>query len=414
MSRTALEVHGLHKQYVIGGQDRAGRTFREMLVGMVTGAFRRRRAEPERAFWALRDINLEVQVGDVVGIIGRNGAGKSTLLKILARITEPTRGEVRIRGRVSSLLEVGTGFHPELTGRENIFLNGAILGMTRREIQRKFDEIVAFAEIDRFIDTPVKRYSSGMYVRLAFSVAAHLDPEILLVDEVLAVGDARFQKKCLGQIEATSKAGRTVLLVSHNLDSIRKLCSRAISLKGGEVAGDGPAAQVVDEYLAESDAQSGSHVVLLQSEHTESFYVEKVEILDAALNPLVAPSTWGAVSFRISYYSPREMPRACVVFQISTLAGTPLIVCTTRPDRAVDAPFGSGRHSIVCHFPRFPLAAGRYRVGAALAVPFEAWLSSDLDGGVLEVAPSDVYASGLPPRSDRYVVATDYEWRIER
>jgi lipopolysaccharide transport system ATP-binding protein len=414
MPPAALEVQGLHKQYVLGGQGQATKTFREMIVGAMSAPFRRRHQEGvERTFWALRDIDLRIDVGEVVGIIGRNGAGKSTLLKILARITEPTRGEVRIRGRVSSLLEVGTGFHPELSGRENIFLNGAILGMARRDIQRKFDEIVAFAEIEPFIDTPVKRYSSGMYVRLAFSVAAHLDPEILLVDEVLAVGDARFQKKCLGQIETTSRAGRTVLLVSHNLDSIRKLCARAISLKGGNIVGDGPAAQVVDEYLADAEARSESHVIRLRPSGSDGFSVEKIEVMDAALKPLPSPTTWQPVSFRITYQSPHEMPKGCVVLQIASLAGAPLIVCTTRPDRSVDAPFAAGRHAVVCRFPRFPLAAGRYRIGAALAVPFEGWLSSDLDGGILEVLPSDVYASGLPPRNDRYAVATDYEWLIE-
>ena len=200
-------------------------------------------------FWALRDVSFEVAPGEVVGIIGRNGAGKSTLLKILSRITEPTTGRVTLDGRVASLLEVGTGFHPELTGRENIFLNGAILGMTRAEIRRKFDEIVAFAEVERFLDTPVKRYSSGMYVRLAFAVAAHLEPEILVVDEVLAVGDAEFQKKCLGKMHEVSRGGRTVLFVSHNMAAVQALCSRAIWLERGEVAASGPASAVVAQYL---------------------------------------------------------------------------------------------------------------------------------------------------------------------
>src|SRR6185295_18826423 len=197
---------------------------------------RGRRARPENeTIWALKDISFEVKRGEVLGIIGRNGAGKSTLLKILGRIAEPTRGRVTIRGRVASLLEVGTGFHPELTGRENIYLNGAILGMTQREIRKKFDEIVAFAEVEQFLDTPVKRYSSGMYVRLAFAVAAHLEPEILIIDEVLAVGDAQFQKKCLGKMEDVGKEGRTVLFVSHNMGAIKLLCSRAVILKQGQI-----------------------------------------------------------------------------------------------------------------------------------------------------------------------------------
>jgi len=205
-------------------------------------------------FWALRDMSFDVNPGDRVGIIGRNGAGKSTLLKILSRITEPTEGKVRLRGRVASLLEVGTGFHPELTGRENIFLNGAVLGMTKAEIRRKFDEIVDFAEVEKFLDTPVKRYSSGMYVRLAFSVAAHLDPEILLVDEVLAVGDAQFQKKCLGKMEdATREEGRTILFVSHNMGAVRSLCNRSIVLENGTINYDGDVHSAVDKYYLGKD-----------------------------------------------------------------------------------------------------------------------------------------------------------------
>ena len=206
-------------------------------------------------FWALKDVSFEVKRGDRVGIIGRNEAGKSTLLKILSRITEPTEGHISIKGRVASLLEVGTGFHPELTGRENIFLNGAILGMGKVEIARKFDEIVAFAEVEKFLDTPVKRYSSGMYVRLAFAVAAHLEPEILIVDEVLAVGDAQFQKKCLGKMEDVGKEGRTVLFVSHNMSTIQKLCSTAIYLQLGKVQLQGCTEQVIEEYLADSKKQ---------------------------------------------------------------------------------------------------------------------------------------------------------------
>ena len=208
-----------------------------------------RGVSPTPDFWALRDVSFDVQQGEVLGIIGRNGAGKSTLLKILSRITEPTAGRVTLRGRVASLLEVGTGFHPELTGRENIFLNGAILGMSRAEIRRKFDEIVAFAEVEQFLDTPVKRYSSGMYVRLAFAVAAHLEPEILVVDEVLAVGDAEFQKKCLGKMGEVAKGGRTVLFVSHNMAAIRRLCSRVILLKNGRITQSGNVNQCIDTYL---------------------------------------------------------------------------------------------------------------------------------------------------------------------
>jgi lipopolysaccharide transport system ATP-binding protein len=245
-----IQVENLAKRYLIGHRA-PHEGLRHRLENALKSPFRRKRDKPSATeeFWALQDVSFEVQPGEVVGIIGRNGAGKSTLLKVLSRITEPTRGRVTINGRVASLLEVGTGFHPELTGRENIFLNGAILGMSRTEIKAKFDEIVAFAEVEKFIDTPVKRYSSGMYVRLAFAVAAHLEPEILIVDEVLAVGDASFQKKCLGKMkEVSGQHGRTVLFVSHNMTAVRSLCSRAILLRSGQVASDDSIESVVQIY----------------------------------------------------------------------------------------------------------------------------------------------------------------------
>jgi lipopolysaccharide transport system ATP-binding protein len=261
MSAPAVEVESLWKEYAIGGQENRPDNFREMLSSALSAPFRRFLRDgaeaPSEQFWALKDINLQIKAGEVVGIIGGNGAGKSTLLKVLSRITDPTKGEARIRGRVASLLEVGTGFHPELSGRENVYLNGAILGMTRAEIGRKFDEIVAFAEIDKFLDTPVKRYSSGMYVRLAFSVAAHLDPEILIIDEVLAVGDAAFQKKCLGKMGDVGRAGRTILFVSHNMTAVSQLCSRAVSLERGAIKQSGAVSDVVSDYLG-SGLREGS------------------------------------------------------------------------------------------------------------------------------------------------------------
>lgn len=252
MSDIAIRVEHLGKRYRIGGQQARYRTLRESLVAAARvpwDQLRGLRPGRERYIWALEDVCFEVKCGEAIGIIGRNGAGKSTLLKILSRITKPTSGRVEIRGRVSSLLEVGTGFHPELTGRENIFLNGAILGMKRQEIARKFDEIVAFSEIERFLDTPVKYYSSGMYLRLAFAVAAHLEPEVLVVDEVLAVGDARFQRKCLDKMEDVGMAGRTVLFVSHDMAAITRLCPRAVLLDEGRVLADGPSSQVIGVYM---------------------------------------------------------------------------------------------------------------------------------------------------------------------
>ena len=257
----AIRVEGLGKKYIIGHQSERERytTLRDVVGRTAKSLIRSAKdmikgnpivvGDTLEEFWALKDINFEINRGDAVGIIGRNGAGKSTLLKVLSRITEPSVGRITIKGRVASLLEVGTGFHPELTGRENIFLNGAILGMTRTEIRRKFDEIVAFAEVEKFLDTPVKRYSSGMYVRLAFAVAAHLEPEILIVDEVLAVGDAQFQKKCLGKMQEVGNEGRTLLFVSHNMVAIKSLCEKAIWLDAGSVIENGRAEDVVSSYL---------------------------------------------------------------------------------------------------------------------------------------------------------------------
>jgi lipopolysaccharide transport system ATP-binding protein len=257
MRNSTIRVENLGKLYHIGVAGKRHDTLRDLLMDGLRaplGWFQRngRSTSRDSTIWALQDVSFEVGYGEVLGVIGRNGAGKSTLLKILSRITEPTEGRAEILGRVGSLLEVGTGFHPELTGRENIYLNGAILGMRRSEIDRKFDEIVAFAEIDKFLDTPVKRYSSGMYVRLAFAVAAHLEPEVLLVDEVLAVGDAAFQKKCLGKMGDVAKEGRTVLFVSHNLVAMQTLCGRAIWLNDGKIVGAGQTSQVISDYLQTS------------------------------------------------------------------------------------------------------------------------------------------------------------------
>jgi lipopolysaccharide transport system ATP-binding protein len=251
MATPRISVEGVSKKYRIGALREDYKTARDRIAGL----FRKRERPETHEIWALRNVSLEIGEGEAVGLIGHNGAGKSTLLKILSRITEPTEGRVVLRGRVASLLEVGTGFHPELTGRENIFLNGAILGMSRDEIRRNFDAIVAFAEVEKFLETPVKRYSSGMYVRLAFAVAAHLTPEILLVDEVLAVGDIQFQRRCLGRMNEVARSGRTVVFVSHNLDSIERLCSRAVLMSGGQVAKAGPVRDVVTSYLGKSGAE---------------------------------------------------------------------------------------------------------------------------------------------------------------
>jgi lipopolysaccharide transport system ATP-binding protein len=295
MSDVIIRAENLGKSYRIRHTDRPERytALRDVLSRQAHCAlrrlrrpFRRDRSAPSaqnEEFWALKDVSFEIKRGEAVGIIGRNGAGKSTLLKILSRITEPTAGRVRLRGRVASLLEVGTGFHPELTGRENIYLNGAILGMTRAEITRKFDEIVDFAGVEKFLDTPVKRYSSGMYVRLAFAVAAHLEPEILVVDEVLAVGDAEFQKKCLGKMEDVASQGRTVLFVSHQLNSVRAMCSRAILLTAGGLSAQGAPDAIINDYLASGSTDGAWHSNGSRQFDNPAFSVTAFQIVDETL-----------------------------------------------------------------------------------------------------------------------------------
>jgi lipopolysaccharide transport system ATP-binding protein len=285
MSSNAITIERLGKRYTIGTAPQAD-TFRDLITGAVTGPFKRFRRltkGSETEFWALRDITFGVAVGEVIGIVGPNGAGKSTLLKILSRITAPTEGWVELDGRVSSLLEVGTGFHPELTGRENVFLNGAILGMFQSEIRRKFDAIVAFAELEQFIDTPVKHYSSGMFVRLAFSVAAHLEPEILIVDEVLSVGDLHFRNRCLGRMKDLREEGRTVLFVSHDLTSVRQLCTRALLLNGGRVVDDGDPDTITRRYerLYQDEAQSEGGAAN-RINPPPRFHLRRVELRNAA------------------------------------------------------------------------------------------------------------------------------------
>ena len=325
-AHAAIKVERLGKRYQLGARQPGYQTFREALAGSFGRLNPFAKADGARGeeLWALRDVSFAVEVGEVVGIIGRNGAGKSTLLKVLSRITEPTTGRVEIYGRVGSLLEVGTGFHPELTGRENIYLNGSILGMRRREIARHFDEIVSFAEVEPFIDTPVKRYSSGMYLRLAFAVAAHLEPEILVVDEVLAVGDAAFQKKCLGKMGDVARQGRTVLFVSHNMTAVRSLCERVVWLEQGAVAEVGEADQVVVSYL-----QKGTFSVVEQEwpDPATAPGNEKVRVRSARVVPL-DPDAGNRITvetpLRVEFEFWNHLPGALLNFTIHvfTIEGT--------------------------------------------------------------------------------------------
>ncbi|MDB6118646.1 MAG: Teichoic-acid-transporting ATPase [Verrucomicrobiaceae bacterium] len=317
MSDAIIIAENIGKRYVLNHQASGGgyQRFSEAIVQSAKGLIQRSRKDERRAatedFWALKDVSFEIKRGEVVGIIGRNGAGKSTLLKILSRITEPTTGRITLKGRVASLLEVGTGFHPELSGRENIYLNGAILGMARAEIKAKFDEIVAFAEIEKFLDTPVKRYSSGMYVRLAFAVAAHLEPEILIVDEVLAVGDAQFQKKCLGKMQDVAQGGRTVLFVSHNMTAVEALCNRAILLNSGTVSEIGPAKEVLKHYqLVQTSSKLGRSHAAFQID--ASLFLQSLSCIPAVLDygeslqidlELTSPSTAILTELSLLFYN---------------------------------------------------------------------------------------------------------------
>ena len=322
-------------------------------------------------FWALRDISFEVKSGDVIGIIGRNGAGKSTLLKILSRITEPTEGRATLRGRVASLLEVGTGFHPELTGRENIFLNGAILGMSKAEIKKKFDEIVAFAEVEQFLDTPVKRYSSGMYVRLAFAVAAHLEPEILVVDEVLSVGDVAFQTKCLGKMQDVGADGRTVLYVTHNLASMTNLCRRGILLHQGRLVEDTTAERATSVYLqqASSGATADPHVLFASPQLSgDEYSIVRVEMLDAHDRPKSILRPMEFVKFRIWYTVPGSCPQGSILLEVVSSEGVVALKLETNP--AVIRPLHTpkGLHFADCCVKSLPLIDGRYTLGLGLAI----------------------------------------------
>jgi lipopolysaccharide transport system ATP-binding protein len=409
MSDPVIAVENLSKRYVIEHtpdaqgykrytalRDVIGDAARNLARKALAAARGRQILSTDRIeeFWALKGVSFEVQRGEVIGIIGRNGAGKSTLLKILSRITEPTIGRITLRGRVASLLEVGTGFHPELTGRENIYLNGAILGMSRAEIRKKFDEIVAFAETEKFLDTPVKRYSSGMYVRLAFAVAAHLEPEILIVDEVLSVGDVEFQRKCLGKMDEVSRRdGRTVLFVSHNLAAIAEMADRALLLDTGSVAVDGTASKTISTYLSKGSREA-SYIRPFARGDT-SPRIGRVEVLTSESNGVQHFGEPLEVRFWIEHLQP--IARACLSFQIMNQFQQPVV-------HAFDYELVFGSHSgssfIRCHFPQLRLNVGQFYLRAYLSEPPGGEAYETLDG----ICKFDVV------RSDRNVL---WGWRPE-
>lgn len=403
MSNVAIRVEGLGKQYHIGALRKRERMLREVLADGLRAPFKRAaglvRGQPhavshlEETIWALRDVTFDVPRGQILGIIGRNGAGKSTLLKLLSRIAVPTEGMAEIRGRVGSLLEVGTGFHSELTGRQNISLNGAILGMRRAEVERKFDDIVAFAEVEKFIDTPVKHYSSGMYLRLAFAVAAHLEPEILLVDEVLAVGDATFQKKCLGKMEEVGGEGRTVLFVSHSMPAVLRLCERVLLIQEGKVAALGRAPSVVRAYLS---GEGGSTAERVWSDPAtapgdDEVRLKSVRIRDASGNVIETIDVRDPVRVEVEYWKlrPGGSPAACI--HLVNQEGVRLFVSADFNDvNWRDSPRAPGLVTSVCNIPGNLLAEGEMMVTVMI---------SQFDPRLTRVRERDIVAFHVIDRS---------------
>ncbi|MDH5666791.1 MAG: ABC transporter ATP-binding protein [Nitrospira sp.] len=372
----AIVVENLSKQYIIRHQTREKYTALRDVLANGAKQFVRKLAHPfakrendatRETFWALKDLSFTIKQGDRVGIIGRNGAGKSTLLKILSRITEPSSGRIKIRGRVSSLLEVGTGFHPELTGRENIFLNGAILGMGKAEITRKFDEIVAFAEVEKFLDTPVKRYSSGMYVRLAFAVAAHLEPEILIVDEVLAVGDAQFQKKCLGKMEEVGKEGRTVLFVSHNMGVISQLCMTCVWLDKGQIRDIGRTESVVNAYMLNGQSSLSSERAF-SDDPKKLAQLKRISLLDSKGNVVQKFDCDSSINIKLEIHVRKQLPGLRGYLGINKPDGTQVLMSDSF-DAATGTALDSlpvGMNTVVVTIPPRTLGHGEYMVHIGL------------------------------------------------
>lgn len=394
--RPIIKVEGLSKQYQIGSHEAAYLTLRESLMQVFKSGPR----APKEFIWALRGFSFEATPGDVIGIIGRNGAGKSTLLKVLSRITEPTEGRVELYGRVGSLLEVGTGFHPELTGRENIFLNGAILGMRRAEIFRKFDEIVAFAEVEKFIDTPVKRYSSGMYLRLAFAVAAFLESEILLVDEVLAVGDANFQKKCLGKMRDVSASGRTVLFVSHNMAAVEGLCNRCLFISEGKLAADGTPHELVTKYLAAEAAPEHATRDLRRHPGRRGGMkpiLKTISLTSQSGSPASAIRMGEGLAIEVEFDcgSQRLKPNINLCIKNNYV---PVFTVSTRVQKQYQVGEAISAGTIRCELRDLPLLEGTYSIDAFLGDEYQS-IDVIYDAISFEVLPVDVFGSGQVPNA---------------
>jgi lipopolysaccharide transport system ATP-binding protein len=415
----AIRVENLAKSYRItrAAERRGYKTLRESLVGLANRTISRAKgaaADSEEEFWALSDVSFEVNPGEVVGIIGRNGAGKSTLLKILSRITRPTTGSVELRGRIGSLLEVGTGFHPELSGRENIYLNGSILGMRREDIDSKFDAIVDFSGVSRFLDIPVKRYSSGMQVRLAFGVAAHLDPEILVIDEVLAVGDIDFQNKCLSRIQEVTHSGRTVLFVSHNMTAVQALCTRALMLKNGRISDSGTATEVVSRYLASVAAGSGagqkSCVDLSRHPNRGGSSRPILEELRITSNgsPTVQVPVGASLTFEIRFALANDYPALSGVVFICRPDGQRVVMGHSRINSQVEIT-GVRQGVLRANFPEISLVPGSYRIDLAIVSSDEIFDYIEHAAEISLVA-SNFLGTGELPNDAQALVAERSNW----
>ncbi len=418
MSNAVIQIENLSKAYRLGMHVDRNQTFRDALMDLFKAPLRRLRqmseatANGDDTFWALKNVNLEVNHGEVIGIIGRNGAGKSTLLKVLSRITEPTEGQARLRGRVASLLEVGTGFHPELTGRENIYLNGAILGMKKTEIDRKFDAIVQFAEVEKFLDTQVKRYSSGMYVRLAFAVAAHLDPEILIVDEVLAVGDAAFQKKCLGKMGDVVKQGRTILFVSHNMDAVLSLCTHAVLLKNGQASERLTPEEGVKRYLAgtSESAQVALHERTREQHRPRAPIFHNLNIATDLGNQNVLLSG-GSITFEIDLKNYEDIGSGTVAIALHNARNQRVIFFHSMYHSAL-AVTGAKEGRVTCTIPSLPLVPGTYYVELVMASGFKV-VERVERAAQIEVVFSDLLGTGKVPNSNQGYFVLPCTWDYE-
>ena len=414
MSNTVIRVENLGKKYIIDHQQkrRSYKALRDIIadqvrsLGQMFGRNGKEEDSTHEEFWALKDVSFEIKQGERVGIIGRNGAGKSTLLKILSRITEPTTGKINIKGRIASLLEVGTGFHPELTGRENIYLNGAILGMSRTEIKSKFDEIVNFAEVEKFLDTPVKRYSSGMYVRLAFAVAAHLEPEILIVDEVLSVGDAQFQKKCLGKMEDVAEEGKTVLFVSHNLGVIQSLCNRGILLSKGNLSIDANINLCTKTYL--SQLEKNAKESLSNRKHRRgagAVRIVSIDITDESGNSTLSTGSPAIFTFHLT----NLIPNLSCIFAIYDYSGTRVAVFDSSVYSSRDLEASDASDKIVCKIEELPLVTGRYSLNVAIVQNFEEqdYLES---GAIFDVESVSLRGRAINQMSASGIVCIPHFW----